>query len=270
MELSMTTNYGRAASVAAIYDIHGNLPALEAVLTEIEQLAPDYIIVGGDVAAGPFPSETLDRLMVLNAPNARVRFLTGNADREMVARFDVPEGGHTYAPNIERTLSWTAQQVNTAQRDFLADFAVNVMLDIEGLGPTRFCHGSPRNDEEIITRMTSDERLALILADASEPVTVCGHTHIQFDRRSGGKRVVNAGSVGSPYEGRPGAFWVLLGPDVNLRHTAYDYERAAALIRASSFPDAESFASQDILNPREPDEVSALFEQMALAREAGQ
>ena len=266
----MHPEHSPVTKVAAIYDIHGNLPALEAVLAEIEQAAPDYIIVGGDVAAGPFPSETLDRLMALNASDAHVRFLTGNADREMVARFDAPEGGHTYAPNIERTLSWTVQQMNTAQRDFLAGFSVNVVLDIEGLGPTRFCHGSPRSDEEIITRVTSDERLARILADVREPGTVCGHTHIRFDRRNGGKRVINAGSVGSPYEGRPGAFWVLLGPDVDLRHTAYDYERAAALVRASGFPDAESFAGQNILNPREPDEVSAFFEQMALDREAGQ
>jgi predicted phosphodiesterase len=257
-----------AERVAAIYDIHGNLPALEAVLAEIKQIAPDCIVVGGDVAAGPCPREAIERLQALAESGAHVHLLRGNADREIVNYFDPRERvAQSYEAHIERTLQWTTQQITPLQRDFLAGFVANVVIAIVGLGPTRFCHGSPRSDEEIITRVTSEERLSRILADVAEPVIICGHTHVQFDRRVGQQRVANAGSVGMPYEGRPGAYWALLGPEVSLKRTDYDFERAAALVRESAFPDAESFANQNILNPPRADEATAFFERIAIERE---
>jgi predicted phosphodiesterase len=260
-----------AASVAVLNDIHGNLPALEAVLVELVALAPDCIVVGGDVAAGPFPRETLDRLMGLAASGVPVCFVRGNADREMVERFDqLVSERDTYAAEGDPSgLTWLARQITPVQRDFLAGFSDIVTIDVTMLGRALFCHGSPRSDEEIITSVTSEERLAGILADVAEPVIVCGHTHVQFDRRLGRQRVVNAGSVGMPYEGRPGACWALLGPDVQLRRTAYDVPAAAALVERSAYPDAETFAGRYLLNPPQAAEASAFFERMALEREAG-
>jgi diadenosine tetraphosphatase ApaH/serine/threonine PP2A family protein phosphatase len=138
---------------------------------------------------------------------------------------------------------------------------------IERLGPTLFCHGSPRSDEEIITRLTPDDRLDEMLALVGENVIVCGHTHVQFDRARRGKRVVNAGSVGMHNEGRPGAYWLLLGPDVELRRTAYDIEDAAKRIRATDYPDPDELL--DRLTADDPsiaEEASARFELIATKR----
>ncbi len=111
-------------------------------------------------------------------------------------------------------------------------FAAGVVFDVDGLGLTLFCHGSPRSDTEIITTATTDERLRGILGGVEQRTVVGGHTHRQFDRRVDGWRVVNAGSVGMPYEGRPGAYcWALLGPGVELRRTAYDVDRAVVALR---------------------------------------
>jgi diadenosine tetraphosphatase ApaH/serine/threonine PP2A family protein phosphatase len=108
-----------------------------------------------------------------------------------------------------------------------------VELDVEGLGRVLFCHGSPRSDEEMLLRTASEDRLTEILDGVDADVVVCGHTHMQFDRVVGEKRVVNAGSVGLPY-GAAGAHWVELGPDVRHRRTPYD----SSPLRASEWPRA--------------------------------
>jgi hypothetical protein len=112
-------------------------------------------------------------------------------------------------------------------------------VDVAGLGPVRFCHGSPRSDEELVTPRTPAGRIRALAAEISERVLVSAHTHLQFDRGIAGIRSINAGSVGMPYEGRPGAFWALLGPDVDLRRTAYSLDFAAERYRASGDPLAE-------------------------------
>jgi predicted phosphodiesterase len=247
--------------VAAIYDVHGNLPALDAVLAELDaEGAADVVLVGGDVAAGPLPGATLERLRGLGD---RARFLRGNADRELVERFDGGPGGG--ADVWERRADWAAGELTRPQRDFLAALPTTIALEVEGLGRTLFCHGSPRSDEEILTRLTDDARLGEALAEVAERVVVCGHTHVQFDRRAGPARVVNAGSVGMPYEREPGAYWALLGPDVELRRTAYDLDAAAARFRAASFPEVDSFV-EDLLHPTGPDEASEFFERLAAER----
>ena len=245
--------------VAAIYDIHGNLPALEAVLAEIDQAAPDLIVVGGDVASGPLPRATLERLMALGE---RARFVRGNADRELVNCFD----GIALAPNIpaevrELTI-WAARQLDRKHRDFLASFEAQAVLNVDGLGDVLFCHGSPRSDEEILTAATPDQRLQAVLADVTQPLVVCGHTHMQFDRRCGKVRIVNAGSVGMPY-GEPGAYWLWLEPEVTLRRTPYYLEATARLIRASGYPQAEDFADNNVLQPPTAAEAIEIFERMA-------
>ncbi|MEJ7655336.1 MAG: metallophosphoesterase family protein [Chloroflexia bacterium] len=182
--------------------------------------------MGGDVATGPWPRETVDRLASLGS---RARFIRGNSDREVVARFDLGEGLDWQYPDdaVERVTAWTARRLAREQRDFLATFVEQLTVEIVGLGSVLFCHGSPRSDEEIITRATSPDRMSSMLSGVTKDVVVCGHTHVQFDRVAGGQRVVNAGSVGMPYEHRRGAYWALLGPDVRLQRTEYDFERAA-------------------------------------------
>ena len=126
-----------------------------------------------------------------------------------------------------------------------------------------YCHGSPRDDDEILTKVSPDERFRAALAGVEERVVVGGHTHVQFERVVDGIRFVNAGSVGMPYEGRPGAFWALLdGGAVELRCTPYAVDAAAAAIRTTTYPSAEQMVGW-LLEPEDPDEVSAYFESVA-------
>ncbi len=248
--------------VAALSDIHGNIQALNAVLEEVEREQPDMIVVCGDVASGPFPSDTLDRLMELGK---RAYFIRGNADRELISAYDShPQFDPKEEDPAKIFSSWSARQINQRQRDFLASFQDRVVLEVMGLGRVSFCHGSPRSDEEIITSLTPEESLEELLDGLEEKVVVCGHTHHQFDRKTDRYRVINAGSVGMPYEGRPGAFWVLLGPGVDLRKTEYDFERAVEEALKTGYPDPSY--QETILTPPKPDEVAAFFEKIAAER----
>jgi putative phosphoesterase len=231
--------------VAVLCDVHGNVDALDAVLAEVEADDVDAVVFGGDIAAGPRPAETLARIDELGD---RALFVRGNADRE---------------PG-----EWVSGRLSGEQRRFLAVLPETQTLDVEGLGPALFCHGSPRSDAEILTAVTTDERLRGILAGLEEQVVVCGHTHHQFDRVVDGVRVVNAGSVGMAYQGRPGAYWALLGPDVDLRRTEYDYAAAAEAFRTSGFPAGAEHAETLFGNPPSALEAAEHFERQALEAES--
>lgn len=237
--------------VAALYDIHGNLPALEAVLQDIRQAEVDHIVVGGDVIAGPMPRETLTCLLDLNMP---VHFIQGNADREVVAQMAGTDAG-AVPEHVREVVRWVAQQLQPEHGQLLAGWPKTLRLEIGGLGQVLFCHATPRSDTEVFTRLTPEERLLPVFAGLNVPIIICGHTHMQFDRTVGSVRVVNAGSVGMPY-GEPGAYWLLLGPDVQLRHTPYDLAKAAARIRDTKYPQAQDFAARNVLQP--PSEAEAL------------
>jgi len=200
--------------VAALYDVHGNLPALEAVLAEVPGDA--VILVGGDVAMGPLPSDTLERL---RGVRDRVHWLRGNADRELMP------GEEGLAP--PDALDWAREQLSEEQIDFLHGLPERVELDIDGLGRVLFCHASPRNDVDIFLEDTPEEQVAPLFAYLEAGTVVCGHTHMQFSRLIAGTHVVNAGSIGMPYEDEPGAYWALLGPGAEHRRTEYD---ATALV----------------------------------------
>lgn len=226
--------------VAVLCDVHGNLPALEAVLAEVASLDVDRIVCGGDVVAGPFPRECLDALVGLDAV-----FVRGNADRESPR---APAG----------TWEWIADNLDPASVAFLHELPQAVAL-----GGVLYCHGSPRDDDEILTRDSSDERFRAALEGVEESLVVGGHTHVQFERFVDGIRFVNAGSVGIPYEGKQGAFWLLVdGESVDFRQTPYAVDSAAALIRASGYPSADQVAGW-LLEPEDPDAVSAYFESIA-------
>src|SRR4051794_18849150 len=228
-----------ATRVAALYDIHGNLPALEAVLRDVHDAGVDLVVVGGDVLPGPMPRECLALLQSLDVP---ARFIQGNGDREVVA----PTGA-VPAPYVA-SMRWNAAQLTGDEARLLAGWPLTVSVAVSGIGDVLFCHATPRNDTEIFTRLTPEERLLPIFGALDVPLAVCGHTHMQFDRRIGPVRVVNAGSVGMPF-GEPGAYWLLLGAGVELRRTSYDLAAAAQRIRATAYPNAEEFAANNVLQP---------------------
>jgi putative phosphoesterase len=244
--------------VAALYDIHGNLPALEAVVQDIRQAGVSHVVVGGDVVPGPMPREALACLQNLDVP---VQFIQGNCEvavLEQMAGKDPPT-----VPELYRSIMrWTAQQLPEYQQVF-AGWPKTLRLEIPGLGAVLFCHGTPRNENEIFTRLTPEKGLLPVFEGLGVSVVVCGHTHMQFDRMVGKIRVVNGGSVGMPF-GKPGAYWLLLGPKIELRRTIYDLTKAAERVRNSSYPQAQQFAAREILQPQSEQEMLELFSKAEL------
>jgi putative phosphoesterase len=208
--------------VATLYDIHGNLAALEAVLAEVPEEAT--IVVGGDTCAGgSAPSEALERLRALGE---RVLWLRGNADRELTPG----ETGLAPADVIEETrAALTGDQIA-----FLYTLPPTVQI-----GEMFFCHATPRNDLDIFTERTPEERIAPLFAEVDANVVVCGHTHAQYERMIAGKRVINSGSVGMPYEDTPGAYWTL---DLKHRCTEYDGAEPAKTTRDEAISRFETLA----------------------------
>jgi predicted phosphodiesterase len=240
--------------VAALYDIHGNLPALEAVLHDLRGAEIDRVVIGGDVVPGPMPRETLVRLLDLDLP---VQFLQGNGEVAVLAQMAGKDPGPL--PEAAReVMRWTAQQLTPEDGQLLARWPKLLRLDIDQLGEVLFCHATPRNENECFTQRTPDERLIPIFAGLDVPVVICGHTHMQFDRTVGRTRIVNAGSVGMPF-GRSGADWVLLGPGVQLRHTPYDLAQAAERIRDTPYPQAQEFAAHSVLRPPSEEAMLEVF-----------
>jgi predicted phosphodiesterase len=245
--------------VAAIYDIHGNLPALEAVLEGIRREGVGEVVVGGDIVPGPMLRETISRLLCFDVP---VRFIHGNCEvvvlEEMAGKTPakVPEA---YRPRFR----WAAEQLMPDYRQVLASWPKTLRMEIAGLGQVLFCHGTPRDEDEIFTRLTAEKALRGAFADANASLVVCGHTHMQFDRIVGGTRVVNAGSVGMPF-GEPGAYWLLLGPSVEFRRTHYDLAEAAKRVRETNYPDAEDFATNNVLHPPSEEKMLEIFARVEL------
>jgi len=189
--------------VATLYDVHGNLPALEAVLQEIPDDA--VIVVGGDVAAGPFPQETVDRLRALGE---RVKWIRGNADRELL-----PTEEGLAPPDV---IAWVRSRLAPDTIEWLGRLSPTLVWE-----QVLYCHATPRNDVDIFTERTPEERLVPIFSGLEQDIVVCGHTHMQFDRVIAGKRVVNSGSVGMAYDEPHGAYWRL---DLESRYTPYELD----------------------------------------------
>jgi predicted phosphodiesterase len=256
--------------IAALYDIHGNLPALEAVLGDIRQADVDQIVVGGDVVPGPMPRQTLERLLDLDLPT---HFIHGNGELAILAQMTATQtesitywgttSGARPPESIVEVYRWTAAQLQPEFEPVLAGWPKTVRLEIDGLGQVLFCHSTPRSETEVFTRLTSQDRLLPIFEGLNAAAVVCGHTHMQFDRMIGRTRVVNAGSVGMPF-GESGADWLLLGPGVQLHHTSYDLEKAAENVRASSYPQAQDFAAHNVLQSPSEKEMLEAFSKAEL------
>jgi predicted phosphodiesterase len=214
------------------------------VLAEVESERPDLVLVGGDLVAGPFPAESLDVLRALEPP---VEFVRGNADREVVA------GG-------AEDRDWCLDRLGPERAAFVAGWPLTVRSEVEGLGRVLFCHATPDSDEAFLTPATPEEAVAEALAGAEADVVVYGHIHVQYERGHA-PRLVNPGSVGWPHEGRRGAYWAILGPDVEFRRTEYDADGAAELVLASGYPNARHMADT-IRDPPTAEEATAHFEQL--------
>jgi predicted phosphodiesterase len=229
----MTEEHGR---VAVLSDIHGVLPALEAVLAEPEVAAADRIVLTGDITAGPQPAQVLG---LLRAQGERVLWIGGNADRELV---EYRRGERTEIP--DPIGPFAAQSLTEEQVDFLAALPTSLTLRVRGLGTVLFCHATPRDDEELVLVDSRPDRWAEVFTGLSPQVgtVVCGHTHMPYVRLAHGRLVVNPGSVGMPY-GRPGAHWCLLGPGTDLRVTPYDTQAAVdRLVRECGYPEIAAWA----------------------------
>lgn len=249
----MTDAIGRTAVLS---DIHGVLPALEAVLDEPDVRAADRIVLAGDLAAGPLPVETLDRLSALGD---RALWLSGNADRELV---ESRQGAAGAIP--DPIAPWAAEQLRDDQVELLAGLPGSLTCDVPGLGAVLFCHATPRNDTEIVLVDSRADRWEEVLAgvDPAVATIVCGHSHMPFARLTHGRMAVNAGSVGMPY-GRAGAQWALLGPgggEIALRHTPYDLDAACDRIAADSgYPDAPAWADEYVRARNSAEDALAAF-----------
>jgi predicted phosphodiesterase len=227
------------ASVAVLSDIHGVLPALDAVLAEPAVRAAEGIVLTGDIAAGPQPVQVLDRLLGLGD---RVTWVRGNADRELV---ELARGQAEAADIPDPIAPWAARQLSPDHVDWLARLPYPVTFAVDGFGDVVFCHATPRDDEEVVVVDSRLDRWAEVLAGLPEQTmtVVCGHTHMPFTRLAHRRQIINPGSVGMPY-GRAGAHWALLADGaVTMRRTSYDIEAACAAIQEQSdYPDVAEWA----------------------------
>ena len=224
--------------VAALYDVHGNLPALEAVLADLPSNV-DAIVFGGDLVWGPWPRECLALAESLGDP---ARFVRGNCETLVL----VGSGEH----------AWARNQLDDDQLRRVAAWPATLTLDVDGLGRTLFCHATPRSEDEILFAESPVARWADAVGGVVERTVVCGHTHLQYDRELCGHRVINPGSVGAPTV-RPVAWWALLGPEVELRTTSYDTE--GTIEAAAAFvPDVSAFARWLRETPSSEERIAAV------------
>ncbi len=246
--------------IAALYDIHGNLPALEASLEEVREAGPDLVVVGGDVIPGPMVKETLDLLLGLDLPT---RFIHGNGESAALAVRN-GRGEGLFSDAVRPVMEWTAQQLDPQVVAALSLWPLTTTV-VEGDQRILFCHATPRDDNEVFTAVTPVEGLEPAFQGVEADVVVCGHIHIQYSRNVAGIGVWNAGSVGMPFDA-PGAYWLLLEDgDVTFRRTDYDLEDAARRIRRTDYPQAEEFAGGNVLRPPARETMEERLEKVAIA-----
>jgi len=240
-------------NVLALYDIHGNVDALEAVLADERAGDADVVLVGGDAVPGPFAEHTLARLEALTIP---VRWIRGNGEREVAEAVGGPEPADDDL--AARTAAITAAEIGDDAARALGDVPLTLALD-----GVLYCHASPRRDDEMLTRISPPERWKQALDGVDHELVVAGHTHQQDDRTVGGTRFINAGSVGLPYEGDSAARWLWVADGApELRATAYDGAGAGRRILAAGWPDERSVGAA-LIEPVDAIVVTQIFEGLA-------
>jgi predicted phosphodiesterase len=234
--------------VLALYDIHGNVEALEAVLADAP--SPDVILVGGDAVPGAFAAATLDRL-------DGARWIRGNGEREVAAAVGAPPPAPDDPAGV--TAARTAAELGDDRARALGDLPLTLELD-----GVLYCHASPRRDDEMLTRLSPAERWEAALSGVTASVVVAGHTHQQDDRTVGATRFINAGSVGMPYEGDGAARWLWVADGVpEFRRTEYDAAGAGRRMLEAGWPDERSLAAS-LIEPVPAIEVTRFFEEHAM------
>ena len=248
--------------VAVLFDIHGNLPALEAVLGEVRQRGVDRVVVGGDVIPGPMSAECLALLRDLPEPTD---FVFGNGELDVIAAH-LGQPLPNIPPPIVEILQWTAGQLSEEDRGWVMGWDETVTL--EGLGGgdgVLVCHAVPQNPRDIFTDATPESALLPVFSEVRPGVILCGHTHLTFDRQVGRHRVINPGSVGMPF-GDPGAYWALVTElDVESCYTSFDLSAAAARVSETAYPQAAGFAQGYVLAPPTAEKMRTSLEAGSIA-----
>ncbi len=224
--------------IAGLFDIHGNLPALAAVLEELAEERVDVVVVGGDTAWGPLTGECIDLLVPLPY---ELHWVMGNCDREVLAASDGLAGASDMT-------TFTAERLTDQQLDALRQSNTTVRLEDGEGSELLFCHGSPRADTDFVTRVSPVSRVLPMLGGVTD-VVVGGHTHQQFDRVFDGHRFLNAGSVGLPCE------------------TLYDVDGALNALRATGFPLFDEIFGDSLITPVAPEKATQELEEQAVSSE---
>jgi len=229
--------------IGILSDVHSNLPALEAVLSDIDAAGADVRYALGDlVGYAPWPNEVLERLRSEGIP-----IVMGNYDDG--TGFERDECGCAYTNPAEKALgdesfAWTKAHTSDENKAWLRTLHPEIRFEADS---RRYLlvHGSPRRINEYLYEDKPDETFARIAAGADADVIVCGHTHRPYDKTVGQARFVNVGSAGKPKDGDPRACWALLDTatsTVEIRRVTYDVEAAAKAVEESDLP--SEFAAQ--------------------------
>ena len=233
---------------AVVTDIHGNLYAFEAVLRDIDRVAPDTVVFGGDAALfGAHPRECWERVRDLGWPAVQ-----GNTDRyinDLEGKLEsLGPDEASFARYLERIVGWTRDALGAALTGALGEMGTSVRLD-SGAGAILVVHGVPGNDEVGLFRNDDDGAIARKLGESDAAVIACGHTHMAFVRHVSDALVVNCGSVGRSHDGQPGlATYAVLDDSTGLwsatiRRVPYDHQAAYREVARLGVPVSDAMAN---------------------------
>ena len=232
--------------IAALFDIHGNLPALNSVLEELSQLNVDKIIIGGDIVSGPMPNETLETLFQIKD---KIVWIGGNGDDDVLNAICNKPLNSNLSDNGRLLTDWVANQLGERFIDFLKELPLLYDLVLPGYGSICFCHATPKSKEEIFTPITNEQSIKEIFENINYNIIICGHTHVQFQLMANSIKIMNAGSVGMPFGRNKGADWILITPDeILFKNTQYDYMKAEKILMKTNYPAIENFVEQYIVH----------------------
>ena len=252
--------------IAALYDIHGNLPALESVIEVIKKVEPDHIVIGGDVVAGPMPVECLNTLKALSEKYP-MSFIHGNAESE-VLRALAGEAPNGFSERNDDIAQWVASKLSEEHIEWIKSWTLTKSIISNTGDDILFCHATPQNDVDIFTSNSPDEKVESFFEGISNTFVVCGHTHIQVDRQLANTRVLNAGSVGMSFSAQ-GAHWLIIDhEDLSFNHTKYNLVDAAARIRETDYPFADDFADNNVLSNPSTSKALDMLNALAEKQEA--
>jgi putative phosphoesterase len=206
--------------IAVVYDIHGNLGALEAVLAAAETEGFDGLLCGGDMAMlGPEPAACVDRL---RSYGDRLVAIRGNTDRAVAS------------DELDESVEWTRAALGAERTAWLGSSPATVVLEEHDM---LVVHATPGSDEDVIAPDAPEDEVAAELAGVVQPTVLYGHIHVQYRRSVGAIELVNPGSVGLPFDGDPRAAWAMVEAGaVAFRRTEYDVRATIAAINAKALP----------------------------------